>query len=145
MAAEAYEWQEGHFDGVIEGYREMLVREGMYDSGNQELVDALQRLYELLPPPTTSGPSPSPPPPNSVDPPPHLLMHLLHLAPHGHIRPHVDNKKAFGQTIVGLSLGGERVMRFRKAEDIEGVEAATEGGSVEFDVLLRPGDAYVQR
>ena len=83
MATEAYEFQGGHFDGVIEGYREMLVREGMYDTGNEELAEALQRLYQLLP--AASPPSAGPSSPSPVDPPFHLLMHLLHLAPHGHI------------------------------------------------------------
>ncbi|ORY47090.1 hypothetical protein BCR35DRAFT_285177 [Leucosporidium creatinivorum] len=144
MSAEAYEWEEGHFDGVIEGYREMLVRAEMYDSANQDLVSVLQELYRLLPP-SEDAPSPSPSPPTAaVDPPAHLLMHLLHLAPHGEIRPHVDNKEAFGRTIVGLSLGGERVMRFRRAEGEGEAADAPQEGPEEFEVLLRPGDVYVQ-
>jgi alkylated DNA repair protein alkB homolog 7 len=145
MSAEAYEWQEGHFDGVIEGYREMLVRAGMYDGANAELSDVLQQLYGLLPPsPDASSSTPSSPA-TAADPPSHLLMHLLHLAPHGKIRPHVDNQEAFGRTIVGLSLGGERVMRFRRAQpEGEAAEVPPEGPE-EFEVLLRPGDVYVQR
>lgn len=143
MSAEAYEWHEGHFDGVIEGYREMLVRAGMYDGASAELSDVLQKLYALLPP-SQDTPAPSPPA-TAADPPSHLLMHLLHLAPHGEIRPHVDNQEAFGRTIVGLSLGGERVMRFRRAQVEAEVAEAPQEGPEEFEVLLRPGDVYVQR
>lgn len=48
MADEAYAWEEGHFDGVIKQYREMLVREGMWE----KVVDAgelqLTRMHHLL-------------------------------------------------------------------------------------------------
>lgn len=146
MGSEAYEWQEGHFDGVIEGYREMLVRGGKWDAEDELLRKELGRLYELLPAPKAGEEdAPTPPTRATADPPDHLLMHVLHLAPHGHIRPHVDNKEAFGRTIVGLSLGGERVMRFCRAKEGEEDRAGAGEGPDEFDVLLRPGDVYVQR
>lgn len=143
MADEAYAWEEGHFDGVIKRYREMLVREGMWASAPplpdaEQLEAALAKIYSLLPPPATA---PSEIPPRS--PPSHLILHLLHLASDGAIYPHVDNLEAFGRTIVGVSLGGERVMRFKRSSESE--SETGDPGPTEFEVLLEPGSAYIQR
>lgn len=165
MGEEAYSWEEGHFDGVIRRYREMLVREGMWDlpqpspssspagEGTQpdaeQLEAALQKVYALLPPPSqnTSASPTSANPGLSVSPPPHLILHLLHLSSTGAIFPHVDNLDAFGHTIVGISLGGERIMHFKRTEDTaeEAAVADPEAGPSEFEVLLEPGSAYIQR
>ncbi|SCV67123.1 BQ2448_5769 [Microbotryum intermedium] len=154
---EAYEFEKGHFDGVIIGYREMLVRPGMLPKDDTELGHALGKVYSLVPPailargaaesgPTNDSEAGSNMGKHPVDPPYHLSMHLLHLPSEGEISPHVDHLEAFGSTIVGLSLGGERIMRFRKAEQgpNEGQEFIQKGAKDEFDVLLKPGDAYVQ-
>ncbi|GAA6050871.1 hypothetical protein NBRC10513_004325 [Rhodotorula toruloides] len=145
MADEAYAWEEGHFDGVIKQYREMLVREGMWEKvaeGDEQagLAEALEKVYSLLPPsePTSQPPSPS----SSLSPPPHLIMHLLHLSSRGAIYPHVDNLEAFGRTIVGISLGGERIMRFKQVNEPH--EGMIKDGPREFEVLLEAGSAYVQ-
>ncbi|GAA5944449.1 hypothetical protein JCM3775_006636 [Rhodotorula graminis] len=143
---EATLWEEGHFDGVIKLYREMLVRDGQWGDEAREgtpLAAALDKVYSLLPPPSSSPPSPSPRP----SPPSHLSLHLLHLSSRGSIAPHVDNLDAFGRTIAGVSLGGERVMRFKRVSDpgTDGdVEPALRDGPSEFEVLLEPGSAYVQ-
>ncbi|GAA5965964.1 hypothetical protein JCM3765_004136 [Sporobolomyces pararoseus] len=146
MHDDAYEFEQGHFDGVIRGYREMLVRQGQFDatlkddSRRTELERILSRVYSLLPPSSaTNDESPSVSP---LDPPPHLIMHLLHLSSTGRIFPHVDNLEAFGRTIVGVSLGGgERVMKFKQtSEPTEKVE-----GPEEFEVLIPSGSAYIQQ
>jgi len=154
MQDEAYEFEQGHFDGVIKGYREMLVRDGHFDevirdeSKRGVLETTLKKVYSLLPPstPATSNESSSPPTASSssLDPPPHLIMHLLHLSSSGRIFPHVDNLEAFGRTIVGVSLGGgERVMRFKRTS--ENGEPTSEEGPDEFEVLVPSGSAYVQQ
>ncbi|GAA6030657.1 hypothetical protein JCM8097_006258 [Rhodosporidiobolus ruineniae] len=143
LADEAYAWEEAHFDGVISKYREMLVREGAWgEEGEQgELAEVLAKVYSLLPPPSSS-PSSHPPPQPVPSPPPHLIMHLLHLSARGAIYPHVDNLEAFGRTIVGVSLGGERVMRFKQVSEV-GEEMVKDGPS-EFEVLVPTGSAYIQ-
>ncbi|KAK4704023.1 hypothetical protein P7C70_g2191, partial [Phenoliferia sp. Uapishka_3] len=140
----AFDFEKRHFDGVISGYREVLLRKGSWHG--EELGKVLQRLYALLPAkPLATGeeakrivgwPDDEKTPMTDADPPNHLIAHLLHLSSEGAIWPHVDNKEAFGSTIVGVSLGGERVMRFKRVEG-EGIE--------EFDVLLEPGSVYIQR
>lgn len=65
----------------------------------------------------------------------------------GNILPHVDNPHASGDIIVGVSLGSERVMHFKKKEiTVEGVEGSTKvlKGPEEFSVLLEPGSVYIQ-
>ncbi|BGP58619.1 hypothetical protein JCM8202v2_006288 [Rhodotorula sphaerocarpa] len=142
----------------------MLVREGMWDlpqpspssspagEGTQpeteQLDAALQKVYALLPPPSQDpNTSPSSASSLSASPPPHLILHLLHLSSTGAIFPHVDNLDAFGHTIVGISLGGERIMHFKRTEDTaeEAAVADPEAGPSEFEVLLEPGSAYIQR
>ncbi|GAA6001991.1 uncharacterized protein JCM10292_001786 [Rhodotorula paludigena] len=156
MGDDAYAWEEGHFDGVIRRYREMLVRDGMWHDvappaggGERSALDAvLDKVYALLPaPPTATTTAAATPPPRApASPPPHLIMHLLHLASTGSIAPHVDNLDAFGRTIVGVSLGGARVMRFERVSAGAGKgEREGEGdGPDRFDVLLEPGSAYIQ-
>jgi alkylated DNA repair protein alkB family protein 7 len=61
--------------------------------------------------------------------------HLLHLASHGEIFPHVDNVNASGSWILGVSLGTPRIMRMEALEDPHAI----------FDVLLPSGSVYLQR
>lgn len=154
MQDEAYEFEEGHFDGVIKGYREMLVRDGHLnevvkdESKRRDLETTLKKVYSLLPSSTIKSTNDSPSPNNAssspLDPPPHLIMHLLHLSSTGRIFPHVDNLEAFGRTIVGVSLGGgERVMRFKRTSE-NGEDTSNEGPD-EFEVLVPSGSAYVQQ
>ncbi|GAA6016655.1 hypothetical protein JCM10207_000136 [Rhodosporidiobolus poonsookiae] len=149
MADDAYAWEEAHFDAVIKRYREMLVPEGAWgdDDDHGELRTVLDKVYSLLPPSPSSSSTASdasPVPPRAASSPPsHLIMHLLHLSSSGAIYPHVDNLEAFGRQIVGVSLGSERVMRFKRvSEPGEGME---KGGPHEFEVLVEPGSAYIQR
>ncbi|KAH9857059.1 hypothetical protein C2E23DRAFT_720601 [Lenzites betulinus] len=87
---ELYDFQEGHFDGVIKYYREMHVTSWPEDIS--ELPPLLERLRELHPEQDTQ-------------------THILHLASSGAILPHVDNVEASGSWILGVSLGDERVLR----------------------------------
>ncbi|KAI0372839.1 hypothetical protein BV20DRAFT_1013937 [Pilatotrama ljubarskyi] len=88
-----YDFQEGHFDGVIRNYREMHVTSWPEDV--PELLSLLQRLRQLHPEQDTQ-------------------THVLHLASAGEILPHVDNVEASGSWILGVSLGDERVMRLER-------------------------------
>lgn len=131
---EAYAFEEGHFDGVINGYRETQVVDWDNVVSGSTDADALSkllgRLYPLVP---SHGSSFEP----SLKTPPGILAHLLHLSSAGKIDPHVDNVDASGEVILGVSLGGVRVMHLRE------MNAADGGRSL--DVLLVPGSVYVQR
>ncbi|KAF8516923.1 hypothetical protein BU17DRAFT_92292 [Hysterangium stoloniferum] len=86
-----YEFEEGHYDGVITEYRETHVTLWPH---NSLLEPILHRIYTLLPCAKND-----------------IQTHLLHLASEGMILPHVDNVDASGSWIAGISLGGERVLR----------------------------------
>ncbi|GAA6010523.1 hypothetical protein JCM11491_006979 [Sporobolomyces phaffii] len=154
MHDDAYEFEEGHFDGVIRNYREMLVRDGHFaatfpsdDSTQHERIEqVLAKVYSLLPPTSTAQTGTSSPS-SALDPPPHLIMHLLHLASNGRIFPHVDNLEAFGRTIVGVSLGGgERVMKFHQVSEPSSASSPPlPRGPKEFEVLVPSGSAYIQQ
>lgn len=174
LADEAYDWQEAHFDSVIKQYRETLVRPGMWDPPAEaaplpdanELAAALRKIYSLLPPPergsaasaansntssvaddaaATTAAATTAPEEAPSSPPSHLILHLLHLSSKGAIYPHVDNLEAFGRTIVGISLGGERVMRFKRVDAADSNARDDSAGPADFDVLLSPGSAYIQK
>ncbi|KAI0748305.1 hypothetical protein C8Q80DRAFT_731064 [Daedaleopsis nitida] len=67
---EFYDFQEGHFDGVIKRYREMHVTSWPEDV--PEVIPLLERLRGIHPKQDTQ-------------------THILHLASDGQIFPHVDN------------------------------------------------------
>lgn len=136
-APAALAWSGAHFDGVISQYREMLVRPGNWPKDSPVLTDALHKLYDLIPP-ATGAPAVDR---TNPDPPPHVLLHLLHLSGEGEIRPHVDNLEASGGTIVSLSLGGERLLRFEKTDQHGG---PGEGEPDKLEVLLEPGMVNIQ-
>ncbi|PPQ77532.1 hypothetical protein CVT25_011329 [Psilocybe cyanescens] len=119
-----YEFQEvrttsgfpkGHFDGVIHHYREMHLSSWPIDKFC-DLKSVLDRLYSLCP---------------TQD----VQTHILHLASHGEILPHVDNTSASGRWILGVSLGHERVLKMR--------EESQDGH--EFSLTLPSGSVYLQR
>ncbi|EGG05334.1 uncharacterized protein MELLADRAFT_116809 [Melampsora larici-populina 98AG31] len=111
-----YDFQDGHFDTVIKDFREHEIRDL-----NSISIDSLKKLINLFP--TTNHQS-------------NLMAHILHLSETGRIDRHVDNPIASGPTILGLSLGGERVMHlFGNEEDKEPV----------YKILLPPGSVYLQR
>ncbi|KAJ7043185.1 hypothetical protein C8F04DRAFT_1073936 [Mycena alexandri] len=112
---EYYEFQEGHFDGVIKNFREMHLT-SWPTSDVPELPSILDRLQALYPSQAAQ-------------------THLLHLASNGEIYPHVDNLSASGSWILGVSLGSERLLR------LEGQD----GNSDSFQVLLPSGSVYIQR
>jgi alkylated DNA repair protein alkB family protein 7 len=64
-----------------------------------------------------------------------LQTHLLHLASDGEILPHIDNLEASGSWILGVTLGGTRMLRLHHPDTAEGV----------VDVSLPPGSLYIQK
>lgn len=64
-----------------------------------------------------------------------IQTHLLHLATHGYILPHIDNVQASGTWILGVSLGNERILHLDSAG----------GNPSSFDVPLPSGSVYIQR
>ncbi|GJJ12269.1 hypothetical protein Clacol_006510 [Clathrus columnatus] len=91
-----YEFQKGHYDGVIFNYRECHLTSW---PEHLSLGPILKRLYSLLP--------------SYVK----IQTHLLHLSSKGHIMPHVDNLHASGSWIVAVSLGGPRILRMEDKEN----------------------------
>ncbi|KAI0797628.1 hypothetical protein C8Q75DRAFT_11364 [Abortiporus biennis] len=111
---ECYDFSEGHYDGVIKRYREMHVSswpEGV--PGLKEILDKIHAVHPTEPSQT----------------------HLLHLASDGEIFPHVDNLGASGSWILGVSLGGERLLRVENVED----------PSNTYELMLPSGSLYIQK
>ncbi|RDB20948.1 Alpha-ketoglutarate-dependent dioxygenase alkB 7, mitochondrial [Hypsizygus marmoreus] len=106
-----YDFQEGHFDGVIRQYREMHLS-SWPESESPDLVAVLMRLYSLCPTEDTQ-------------------THLIHLATLGEILPHVDNASASGSWIMGVSLGAERLLQMDgPTQDHESLRISLPSGSV---------------
>lgn len=127
-------------DGVIHTYREAQLsgfsplppprHHSTFSPTPQILLERLHFLFPAPPKPSDSASSEEP----SVG--PQISTHLLHLAREGWIGAHVDSKTAMGGVLVGVCLGGSRVLRLRR----DGKEE--ESGRV--DVLLESGSVYVQ-
>ncbi|KAL0947417.1 hypothetical protein HGRIS_013529 [Hohenbuehelia grisea] len=113
---ECYEFQEGHFDGVIANYRETHVTS--WPDNIDTLPPILERLKTLYP---------------SQD----IQTHVLHLASSGVIHPHVDNLSASGSWILGVSLGSERILRLER--QVHGCDQEV------YDILLPSGSIYIQK
>ncbi|KAK7023965.1 2OG-FeII-Oxy-2 domain-containing protein [Favolaschia claudopus] len=113
---ECYDFQEGHYDGVIKHYREMHLTS--WPSDVPELPPLLERLHSLFPS-------------SSQD----VQTHLLHLASKGQIQPHTDNLSASGSWILGVSLGDERILQLNHKN----------GDGDSFQVSLPSGSVYIQR
>ncbi|CEL55311.1 Alpha-ketoglutarate-dependent dioxygenase alkB homolog 7 OS=Mus musculus GN=Alkbh7 PE=2 SV=1 [Rhizoctonia solani AG-1 IB] len=124
-----YNFEEGHFDGVIRDYREVTVS-AWPQSYPPGLSGILLRLYELI----DSGSTTHDP---GLITPPHIQTHILHLASTGVILPHIDNIEASGSVIAGVSLGDTRVLRL--------TQSTVGSESLSFDVLLESGSVYIQR
>ena len=93
-------FEEGHFDNVIVGYREMQKSLSSFSDTSRT---ALQRLTAaIFPADCTLQPA-----------------HLLDLAPTGFIRRHVDHIEYSGAYIVGLSLLSDAVMTLHWEKDQE--------------------------
>lgn len=123
-----YRWEEGHFDGVIRHYREALVgwqglpdvkdAQSSWQAGAEEL---LEKIDTFLP---QGG---------------ERTTHVLHLSEKGYIDAHVDGKESMGKTIIGVSLGADRVLRLTEDKSRE------EGEEEEaIEILLKSGSVYVQ-
>ncbi|CUA76002.1 hypothetical protein RSOLAG22IIIB_02008 [Rhizoctonia solani] len=123
-----YDFEEGHFDGVIRDYREMTV--SSWPDSFPELSDILLRLYELIDPGNT-------PPNPGLTTPSNIQTHILHLASTGLILPHIDNVEASGSVIAGISLGDTRILRLS--------QGTKDSEDTSFDVLLESGSVYIQR
>lgn len=109
-----YNFQEGHYDGVIRHYREMHLSSWPEDQ-NPGLSFILARLQGLYPTSNTQ-------------------THILHLSSVGEILGHVDNVEASGTWILGISLGAARVLRMESTSNPED----------SFEVLLPSGSVYLQ-
>lgn len=121
-----YGFEEGHFDSVIHDYRESLLSSFPPPStAYPDLPALMRRLYTLVLPQLGID---AELPPNGT------LTHVLHLAPHGQILPHVDNLDASGSVILGVSLGASRVLRLEHKDAKTG-----------WDVLLPSGSVYLQK
>ncbi|KAF9532313.1 hypothetical protein CPB83DRAFT_847634 [Crepidotus variabilis] len=114
---ELYTFEQGHYDGVIHHYREMHLTSWPSDEF-EGLQGVLERVHSLCPTKDTQ-------------------THLLHLASHGDILPHVDNISASGSWILGVSLGAERRLRMR--------EANSPANYSEFSINIPSGSVYLQR
>ncbi|KDQ60664.1 hypothetical protein JAAARDRAFT_55397 [Jaapia argillacea MUCL 33604] len=115
---EYYQFEEGHFDGVIKNYREMHIT-SWPEAEVEGLSPILNRLKALYP---------------STD----TQTHLLHLASDGEILPHVDNLSASGSWIMGVSLGAERILRLE--------QVASDSNHVDiFEMPLPSGSVYIQK
>ncbi|CAD6566153.1 MAG: hypothetical protein TREMPRED_002281 [Tremellales sp. Tagirdzhanova-0007] len=130
-----YGFEEGHFDSVINHYRESLLSSFPPPSPSwPDLIPLLNRAYALLP---------SSPQITNQTPPREALTHLLHLAPKGEILPHVDNLDASGGIIVGICLGAERILRLKRKSG-QGGGKENGDGNKGWDVVLPNGSIYVQ-
>mmetsp|Transcript_20971 Transcript_20971/g.70412 ORF Transcript_20971/g.70412 Transcript_20971/m.70412 type:complete len:206 (-) Transcript_20971:111-728(-) len=104
-----------HFDGVISGYRELERPRRWFQEDNRKTLDAMVRTAFDLP-----------------DTPPLLPVHVLDLQDGvgGYILPHVDNVQHSGDTIVGLSLLSDAVMRLEHCETKEVADILVEARSL---------------
>ncbi|EIM90184.1 uncharacterized protein STEHIDRAFT_50297 [Stereum hirsutum FP-91666 SS1] len=116
---EYYQFEEGHFDGVIKRYREIHVSSWGVNQPEPPLVSVLDRLHGLHP----SGSA--------------TQTHVLHLASDGEILPHIDNTEASGSWIMGVSLGDERILRVAPDEKYTATEP--------FEIALPSGSVYLQK
>ncbi|KAH8928499.1 hypothetical protein BT69DRAFT_1316287 [Atractiella rhizophila] len=136
---QCYTWEEGHYDAVISSFREAALT----PQSAQEFIDTLpkeewERLQSIFPTEEESE------------------VHLLHLSGEGEIKPHVDSREAFGDWIVGVCLGGERVLVLEE-EAVPEPDKELEGDGKDvgevgerrmerarIEVRLGKGDVYVQ-
>lgn len=130
-------------DSVTHHYREAAISSPIPPASSHPAFsptpsDLLARLNFLFPLPSTAD---TPGESSSTSTAPRIQTHLLHLAQLGWIGPHVDNKESMGDVLVGVCLGGERVLRLERA-GLEGEDKRTDG---RVDVLLESGTVYVQR
>lgn len=97
-------YRRAHFDGVIEGYRELERPLSWFEPSNRT---TLKRVLDIA-----FGPGSLPP---------LLSPHVLELAPgtEGIIRPHIDNVSASGTAIAGLSLLSDAVMQLTHKDEPE--------------------------
>ncbi|KAG8899038.1 hypothetical protein FRC00_001994 [Tulasnella sp. 408] len=113
---DCYEFDQGHYDGVIHQYRESHV-----SAWPESARTLLSKAGALMP----GSPSLS-----------SVQTHALHLASDGEILSHVDNVEASGKTILGISLGAARVLRLQPKGSGNPNECV--------DILLESGSVYVQ-
>jgi alkylated DNA repair protein alkB family protein 7 len=130
-------------DSVTHHYREAALSSPIPPASSHPAFsptpsDLLARLNFLFPLPPSSAQNGDG---DSQPTAPRIQTHLLHLAQLGWIGPHVDNKESMGDVLVGVCLGGERVLRLERA-GLEGEEKTADG---RVDVLLESGTVYVQR
>lgn len=97
-------YEQGHFDGVISGYKECSVSSWSVGSrGGGEWMDQFiqQRIYDTFFPSSFKWLSP----------------HILDLCSTGEIRGHVDNVEASGSVVAGLCLKSPAKMVLEHQDD----------------------------
>lgn len=104
-----------HWDNAIIGFREL--ERHKWNPNNEIIINKIRNFAF---------------PPNST-----LIkhVHVLDLSESGHIKPHVDSVKFCGNTIAGISLLSDSIMRLVMEED----------KSIKFDVFLTRRSLYVMR
>lgn len=114
---EYYDFQDGHYDGVIYNYREMHLsawpEETQITRGLNSLIKRLQAFYPSQ----------------------ETQTHLLHLSTQGEILAHVDNIHASGSWILGVSLGAHRILALEHEAD----------PSDNCKIILPSGSVYIQK
>ncbi|KAI9105943.1 hypothetical protein DFS34DRAFT_37238 [Phlyctochytrium arcticum] len=126
------EYWTGHFDGVIESYRECTVRtwSGGHPDSDTQIVSLLERVKLAAEESSAEVETESVRKPGKwLDP------HVLDLKAGGEIRAHVDNLQASGSIITGVCLVSDAVAVFRHKDD----------ANQYFKALLPAGCVYIQR
>jgi alkylated DNA repair protein alkB family protein 7 len=72
-----------------------------------------------------------------------IQTHLLHLATHGYILPHIDNTDASGNWILGVSLGDERLLRLDPLGDAPSLQLSLPSGSVYIQRYVFDGSRHL--
>ena len=119
-------YESGHWDQVIEGYRESSI--GPVESFPSELHSCLQGIISRLP----------------LSPNERLLpLHALDLQRDGFIAAHVDSVKFSGGILAGLSLLSPSVMRLRPAQLVDSNPQLAAASRRYVDLLLPRRSLYV--
>uniref|UniRef100_H2YPS2 Uncharacterized protein n=1 Tax=Ciona savignyi TaxID=51511 RepID=H2YPS2_CIOSA len=108
-------YQKGHWDNAIEDYRELEI-----SSWSKPNAAIIQRVQEVA---FEQGDTKN------------NLIHVLDLAEHGFINPHVDSVRFCGRVIAGLSLLSPCVMKYTHKDD----------ASVWFQALLQRRSLYIMK
>ncbi|CAH0384532.1 unnamed protein product [Bemisia tabaci] len=108
-------YQSDHWDDAIHGYRE--TEKANWNPSNAVIIERIKKFAF---------------PPGS---PTMKLVHVLDLQEDGFIKPHIDSVRFCGNTVAGLSLMTDSVMRFVSASN----------KSLKIDIFLARRSLYIMR